>query len=389
MLGRMHHPSEGGSRVSHHHERLAAVHRRRRLRRERDPPLDPGERLPRSPDRPAAAALLQHRHQHLRLGARPTTSRPTARARCSSSTPPRRGCRDAEEPRATSGATSPTASSGPRTTSRTSSSCSRTSPTARSRSRRRAEGARAKVFPTTAFGYRKVTIERPLRLNFQASPERIARLEEPRRSRTWPSARRRTRRSGPTTRPPGGSAAGDPRRSLKTLPGKLFKDRAEFLRVLDDAAAKAAGCSSPAPGHARPSSTPCSERDETAAICLDEDGNPEPDPDLRDTENVPLGEDVQAFFEREVKPHVPDAWVNETHPRREGRRGRHRRLRDQLQPLLLPLPAAAAAGRDRGRHPEAGEGDRRGCCGRWRRDRRAERRLEATPLGRPRALAGA
>ena len=37
----------------------------------------------------------------------------------------------------------------------------------------------------------------------------------------------------------------------------------------------------------------------------------ESDPDLRDTENVPLGEDVQAFFEREVKPHVPDAWVNE------------------------------------------------------------------------------
>ena len=54
-----------------------------------------------------------------------------------------------------------------------------------------------------------------------------------------------------------------------------------------------------------------SERDETAAICKDEDGNPEPDSDLRDTENVPLGEDVQKFFEREVKPHVPHAWVNE------------------------------------------------------------------------------
>ncbi len=39
---------------------------------------------------------------------------------------------------------------------------------------------RAKVFPATAFGYRKVTIERPLRLNFQASPDRIARVEEAR-----------------------------------------------------------------------------------------------------------------------------------------------------------------------------------------------------------------
>jgi type I restriction enzyme M protein len=53
-----------------------------------------------------------------------------------------------------------------------------------------------------------------------------------------------------------------------------------------------------------------SERDETANICVDKDGNPECDPDLRDTENVPLKEDIMAFFEREVKPHVPDAWIN-------------------------------------------------------------------------------
>ena len=53
-----------------------------------------------------------------------------------------------------------------------------------------------------------------------------------------------------------------------------------------------------------------SERDETAEICTDEKGNPEADPELRDTENVPLGEDVQEFFDREVEPHVPDAWIN-------------------------------------------------------------------------------
>ena len=41
----------------------------------------------------------------------------------------------------------------------------------------------------------------------------------------------------------------------------------------------------------------------------DADGNPEPDSELRDTENVSLDENVQAFFEREVKPHVPDAWM--------------------------------------------------------------------------------
>jgi type I restriction enzyme M protein len=57
------------------------------------------------------------------------------------------------------------------------------------------------------------------------------------------------------------------------------------------------------------------ERDETAKICLDADGNPEPDPELRDYENVPLKEDIHAYFEREVKPHVPDAWIDESKTR--------------------------------------------------------------------------
>ncbi len=39
-------------------------------------------------------------------------------------------------------------------------------------------------------------------------------------------------------------------------------------------------------------------------------GQPQPDANLRDTENVPLSEDVQAYFEREVKPHAADAWID-------------------------------------------------------------------------------
>ena len=57
-----------------------------------------------------------------------------------------------------------------------------------------------------------------------------------------------------------------------------------------------------------------SERNTEAEICRDRDGRPEPDPELRDTENVPLQEDVESFFEREVKPHVPDAWIDTTRP---------------------------------------------------------------------------
>ena len=41
-------------------------------------------------------------------------------------------------------------------------------------------------------------------------------------------------------------------------------------------------------------------------------GKPQPDTDLRDTENVPLTEDVQAYFEREVLPFAPDAWIDES-----------------------------------------------------------------------------
>lgn len=39
-------------------------------------------------------------------------------------------------------------------------------------------------------------------------------------------------------------------------------------------------------------------------------GKPQPDSALRDTENVPLSDDVQAYFEREVLPHAPDAWID-------------------------------------------------------------------------------
>jgi hypothetical protein len=65
-------------------------------------------------------------------------------------------------------------------------------------------------------------------------------------------------------------------------------------------------------------------------------GKPVPDANLRDTENVPLGEDVEAYFEREVLPHAP---------RRVDRpREDEGRLRDPVQPALLRVQAAAGAG---------------------------------------------
>jgi type I restriction enzyme M protein len=54
-----------------------------------------------------------------------------------------------------------------------------------------------------------------------------------------------------------------------------------------------------------------SARDEEGEISTNAKGVPESDPDLRDTENVPLTDDVQEYFEREVLPFAPDAWIDE------------------------------------------------------------------------------
>lgn len=42
----------------------------------------------------------------------------------------------------------------------------------------------------------------------------------------------------------------------------------------------------------------------------DKQGNPKPDSSLRDTERVPLGVDIEEYYEKEVKPHLPTSWVD-------------------------------------------------------------------------------
>ena len=165
----------------------------------------------------------------------------------------------------------------------------------------------SRVFPTTHFGFRKITVERPLKRNFQASAERIARLEEERGFQALAQSKKKGA-AGAKEQAEGRTLQEAIRKLLGTLPGTLVKDRIEFERLLD-AAAKKAGVKLPAPAR-KAMLFALSERDETAAIGRNNDGNPEADPELRDTESVPLAERVEAFFEREVKPHVPDAWID-------------------------------------------------------------------------------
>ena len=167
----------------------------------------------------------------------------------------------------------------------------------------------SRVFPTVRFGFRKVTVERPLRLNFQASPERIVRLEDDKGFQNLAKSRK-SGYAATQEEAKGRKFQESLRRMLLSLPGAMVKDRKAFEVILEDAS-KRAEINLSAPVR-KAILNALSERDETAAICRDKDGKPEPDPELRDTELVPLAEEVNAFFEREVKPHVPDAWIDET-----------------------------------------------------------------------------
>src|SRR5262245_58070560 len=165
----------------------------------------------------------------------------------------------------------------------------------------------SRIFPTTHFGYRKITVERPLRLNFEASPERIARLEDERGFKALAESKKKGA-AGVNERTEGETEQERIRKLLRSLPRTVCKDRAEFEKILE-AAAKKAGIGLVAPVRKAILSA-LSERDESASICRDKDGKPEPDPELRDYESVPLAEGVETFFAREVKPHVPDAWID-------------------------------------------------------------------------------
>ena len=174
----------------------------------------------------------------------------------------------------------------------------------------------SRVFPTAHFGFRKITVERPLRLNFQATPERIARLENERGFQNLVKSRKRGYAADQEAAR-GRRLQESLRKLLNSLPDTVVKDRKAFEDILDDAA-KRAEIKLSAPVR-KAILNALAERDATAAICRDKDGNPEPDPELRDTERVPLAEEVNAYFAREVKPHVPDAWIDES--KRDARDG--------------------------------------------------------------------
>lgn len=146
----------------------------------------------------------------------------------------------------------------------------------------------AKIFPTSAFGYRRITVERPLKLAFYPhDAERLAALQA---DKGWQKL--------------DASLQAAILAALPQLPAQLLC-REQFKKQLT----KALGATKlPAPA-LKLLINQLGEQDDAAKVCISK-GEPEASSELRDYENVPLGEDIDAYLAREVLPHVPDAWID-------------------------------------------------------------------------------
>lgn len=150
----------------------------------------------------------------------------------------------------------------------------------------------SKVFASDDFGYRTITVERPLQLAFRIDDTKIDAVLASKTIAKLPADNQEAIR-----------------KSLAYLADWEWDNRDAFVGELKDALRDN--------GFARPGApvlkaiwSTIGEHSDGADVITDRNGNPEPDPALRDTENVPLTEDVEVYFEREVLPHVPDAWID-------------------------------------------------------------------------------
>ena len=149
----------------------------------------------------------------------------------------------------------------------------------------------SRIFPNEAFGYRTITVERPLRVRYEVTEETLAAV---RADKAFPKD----------------GAFDDYVTALEILRDQGRQPQQTFL------ASASAALDAVARGTVSQGKLlnlllkHCRMRDPAGDVVLDAKQRPQPDPELRDTENVPLDEDVDAYFQREVLPHVPDAWID-------------------------------------------------------------------------------
>jgi len=204
----------------------------------------------------------------------------------------------------------------------------------------------SRIFDNQDFGYLKITVERPLRLNFAVTDERLARFQKTSSFLELAVSRKRKDKKKIIEEELTGKAAQTA--ILEVLDGlkpafsegQLIKDRALFDEQLIGVFAAAAITLDASLRGALLAPGSLGERDPRAEICRDKKGNREPDPELRDTENVPLPPGIalplpldyegkknrgkvdvaallslaqdhcETYLKAEVLPYRPDAWID-------------------------------------------------------------------------------
>ena len=172
----------------------------------------------------------------------------------------------------------------------------------------------SKVFDNADFGFQKITVERPLRLNFRATPERIARVESESGFAKLATSNKKNEKARLEEIEAGKRRQEAIRKLLVEFAAAhgatIYKDRKAFLTDC------ARSIVPPVCGSLRPRSRRCSARSANVTrrprSAATGTATPSPTPDLRDTESVPLKEGIAEYFQREVLPHVPDAWIDES-----------------------------------------------------------------------------
>ncbi len=179
-----------------------------------------------------------------------------------------------------------------------------------------AKAGQSKIFPNQAFGYWKITVERPLRLAVDLSPQAMARLKalckESKEPELIEAVETLARRIGPGPHLDYNSFLKAAEIEAKELVGKLTAKREKLLRT---ALTQKDEQAQPVIAHLGPASAPADPlhgRYQATIAGKPRNVQYEADSDLRDTEQVPLLEEggIEAFFQREVLPHVPDAWID-------------------------------------------------------------------------------
>lgn len=173
------------------------------------------------------------------------------------------------------------------------------------------ESENSKIFDNEDFGYRKITVERPLKLSFKVNEEAIENVKNTTQFINLAVSKKKDLEVKTKEEDEGRQKQEKIIKLLESFDNTLeYMDREKFIKDLK-AKSKEFDIALPA-GLIKAIVNAIGVRNEDAEVCKDSKGNIESDSSLKDTESIALKEDVYEYFEKEVKPHVNDAYIDES-----------------------------------------------------------------------------